>query len=88
MGIVLSETYEQSVVTFLSANEWVGDSEAPLLTSLLHVARLLDLKTAAHATLPTGLTQEFRMLFVDLLKRKPEQSDDDVDDFDETIDAI
>ncbi|OZE37095.1 hypothetical protein CH259_09095 [Rhodococcus sp. 05-2254-4] len=71
VAIVLNETYEESVTTFLSANEWVDDSEAPLVTSLIHVARSLDVKTAKGQALPAGLTMEFRMLFVELRKLKP-----------------
>lgn len=89
MGMVLNETFEQSVITFLSANEWVGDSEAPLLTSLLHVARLLDLKTLASQALPAGLTMEFRMLFVELAKCKPDDAGSDLSDpFDRALEDI
>lgn len=90
VGIVLSETFEESVTTFLSANEWVDDSEAPLVTSLLHVARLLDMKTANKQALPAGLTMEFRMLFVELRKCKPEDTSgaDKPDAFDAALAAI
>ena len=88
MGIVLSETYEESVTTFLSANEWVDDSEAPLVTSLIHVARLLDVKTFKGQALPAGLTMEFRMLFVELRKCKPEGPGDKSDPFDDALERI
>lgn len=89
VGIVLSETFEESVTTFLSANEWVDDSEAPLVTSLLHVARLLDRKTAGNQALPAGLTMEFRMLFVELRKCKPDDAGTDKSDpFDDALERI
>lgn len=90
VAIVLSETFEESVTTFLSANEWVDDSEAPLVTSLLHVARLLDRKTAGNQALPAGLTMEFRMLFVELRKLKPADPSgaDKPDAFDAALAAI
>ena len=79
VGFVTNESYEGSVESFLSVNEWVSDSEAPYLASLFHIARLLDLKVKASQALPAGLTMEFRMLFSELRKCKPatEQSDDD-----------
>ena len=88
VGFILSESYAESIETFLSVNEWVSDSEAPYLASLLHIARLLDVKVKAGQALPAGLTMEFRMLFSELRKCKPatEQSDDD--GFDDEIDAI
>lgn len=89
VGIVLSETYEESVTTFLSANEWVDDSEAPLVTSLIHVARLLDVKTFKGQALPAGLTMEFRMLFVELRKCKPDDAGSDLSDpFDRALEDI
>lgn len=87
MGFVMNESYEGSIETFLAANLWVSDSEAPYLASLLHIARLLDLKVAAKQALPAGLTMEFRMLFSELRKCKPVEEDDE-DDFDAEIDAI
>ncbi|WP_157773201.1 hypothetical protein [Rhodococcoides fascians] len=81
----MNESYENSIATFLAANLWVGDSEAPYLASLFHIARLLDLKVAAKQALPAGLTMEFRMLFSELRKCKPEDEGDDEDDFDKTI---
>ena len=87
VGYVLNESYEDSITTFLAANLWVSDSEAPYLASLLHIARLLDLKVAAKQALPAGLTMEFRMLFSELRKCKPAE-DEDEDDFDAEIAAI
>ncbi|WP_155291722.1 hypothetical protein [Rhodococcoides fascians] len=85
MGYVMDESYEASIATFLAANLWVGDSEAPYLASLGHIARLLDLKVAARQALPAGLTMEFRMLFSELRKCKPAEEQSDDDDFDEAI---
>lgn len=87
MGFVMNESYENSITTFLAANLWVSDSEAPYLASLGHIARLLDLKVAAHQALPAGLTMEFRMLFSELRKCKPEDEGEE-DDFDKTIAEI
>lgn len=87
MGFVMNESYEASVVTFLTANEWVGDSEAPYLASLLHIARLLDKNVAAGKALPAGLTMEFRMLFSELRKCEPAR-DELEDDFDEFVENV
>ena len=88
VGVVTNESYEDSIVSFLSVNDWVGDSEAPYLASLFHIARLLDKKVTGNTALPAGLTMEFRMLFSELRKCKPAQELSDDDGFDAEIDAI
>ncbi len=85
VGFVTNESYEGSLETFLSVNEWVSDSEAPYLASLFHIARLLDVKVKGNTALPAGLTMEFRMLFSELLKRKPPEELSDDDGFDDEI---
>lgn len=85
VGFVMNESYEESLVTFLSVNDWVSDSEAPYLASLFHIARLLDVKVKGNTALPAGLTMEFRMLFSELLKRKPVEELSDDDGFDDEI---
>lgn len=72
VAIILNESFSDSVETYLSVNEWVSESEAPLVAGLIHVARLLDMQTRGGKELRVGLTMEFRMLFADLRKCKPE----------------
>lgn len=53
------------------------------------MARLLDLKTSAGQALPAGLTMEFRMLFVELAKCKPDDAGaDTMDPFDTIVENI
>ena len=73
MAVIRNATFEQAVDEYLNANEWVGDDETPLVTALFHIAMQLDKVAGTVKGLPAGLTQEYRMLFVELHSRKPDE---------------
>lgn len=72
MAVIRNANFEAAVDQYCNANdEWMGDDETPFVSALFHIARQLD--KAAHSArgLPTGLTQEYRMQFVELHRHKP-----------------
>ena len=66
MTVIRNATYVQSVDIYVSANDdWMTDSETPLVTSLFKAAEALDNRTTA------SLLGEFRQVMRELHRRKP-----------------
>ncbi|MCC4303993.1 MULTISPECIES: hypothetical protein [unclassified Rhodococcus (in: high G+C Gram-positive bacteria)] len=66
MAIIRNSTYVESVEIYISSNEdWMTDSESPLITSLFKAAEVLDKRTTA------SLLGEFRQIMRELHRRKP-----------------
>lgn len=64
--MIRNATYEQSVDVYVSANEdWMTDSELPLVTALFKTANALDSRVSA------ALLGEFRQIMRELHRRKP-----------------
>ena len=64
--IIRNATYEQSVDIYITANEdWMSDSETPLVTALFKTAQALDSRVSA------ALLGEFRQVMRELHRRKP-----------------
>lgn len=66
MAVVRNATYGQAVDLFVDANDdWLTDSETPLVTALFKAAEALDTRTTA------ALLGEFRQVMRELYRRKP-----------------
>lgn len=66
MTVIRNATYEQSVDIWVTDNEdWLTDSELPLVTALFKAAQTLDSRTTA------SLLGEFRQVARELHRRKP-----------------
>lgn len=82
MAVVRNASYVQAVELYVNENdEWMTDSETPLVTALYKTAETLDSRTTA------GLVGEFRQIMKELHARKPESQETKkvVDPFDELV---
>ncbi|WP_148222534.1 hypothetical protein [Rhodococcus opacus] len=81
MAVVRNATYVESIDLYIEANqEWMTDSDQPLVTSLYKAAEALDKRTTA------SLLGEFRQVMRELHKRKPGLPKEQVlDEFDELM---
>jgi len=63
------DTYTEAVEAFLKNADWLGDEEAPMVTSLIVMARQLDKRFSAATMAQFGLSYRF-------LAKKAPQGDD------------
>lgn len=81
MTVIRNATYVQSVHIYVSSNDdWMTDSEVPLVTALYKAAEQLDNRTTA------SLLGEFRQAIRELHRRKPGVPlEKKLDEFDEMM---
>ena len=75
-------TFESSIDEWLKANDWVGPDEQPMITSLLAMAKTLDIGPVS----PTMLNV-FGQTFRHLMKAKKDHMGSTSDD-DDFLDAL
>ena len=71
MTMVKDASYEQAIDLYLEENDWLDDSQQPLVTQLYKIAQVLD----SNARITAGMTTEFRMTFMSLHNMRPDNEE-------------